>query len=128
MNRIILFTLVLILSVFSAAAHAGNEKLKFSWDQENLDRVNFWRLCWSKTQGGPYTTGCIDIHKDDLQDKKYTATISYPNNRLTRYYFVLVALKDDTHFSRNSNEVSHAVDLRQVSVPLNLTVEIIPTD
>lgn len=118
--------IVLAFALLAGTAGAANQKIRFSWDQTDVGRVNFWRLCWGTKAGGPYKVGCLDIHKDDLQDKKYTATINYPSNRLTRYYFVLVALKDGSHFSKNSNEVSHAVDLRTVPAPFNLTVEIVP--
>lgn len=124
---LIAFLFVLLVPVITLAQSAPVDAT-FAWEQPDYDECNYWILYWGAQSGGPYTVGQVRIDKEILQpEQSKQVTISYPENAKTTYYFVMVAFKDETIYSNNSNEVPLEVDFRNPpGTPVNLRVTIIP--
>lgn len=122
-----MLSLVLILSLIVIGnAQAADVVRIFQWDQpQDLDITTHWVLYWGDKDGGPYDIGSFQINKtNDITPIEAQATIVYPDNAITTYYFVVVAFNQEL-FSGNSNQVALQIDTRNTPSPaVNLRVTI----
>lgn len=127
MKKFLIAVLTILILGSVAPAMAQNVDANVSWTQSDYDQVNYWILYWGATAGGPYDVGQQRIDKTMLQpDQSETVTIQYPANAKTTYYFVIVAFKDASLFSGNSNEFPFTVDFVKPGEPVDLRITIIP--
>ncbi len=128
MKRVFLIIFVAILLLIPPNVVAQDVNATFAWEQSDYDATNYWKLYWGLTSGGPYAVDLLKITKELAQESQTApVVINYPADAKTKYYYVLVAFKDTTHFSGNSNEVFFEADFIEApGTPVQLRIIITP--